>query len=81
MRELERLNQPLVATSANLSGLPTCASGIDVFGMMDGRVDLVLDGGPVQGSGATTIDLTEPTWRVIREGAIPEAEIARLLAG
>ena len=39
---MERLNQPVVSTSANLSGHPTCASGIEVFGVMDGRVDLVL---------------------------------------
>ncbi len=42
---LERLAQPLVSTSANISGQPTCSSGIEVFGAMDGRVDLVLDGG------------------------------------
>jgi L-threonylcarbamoyladenylate synthase len=76
---LSRLNQPLVATSANLSGQPTCASGIEVFGVMDGRVDLVLDGGLAHGTGATTIDITEPYWRVIKEGAVPEKEIAGVL--
>ena len=45
------LNQPLIATSANISGQPTCRSGIEVFGMMDGRVDLVLDGGTCAGAG------------------------------
>ena len=54
------LNQPLISTSANISGRPTCRSGIDVFGMMDGRVDLVLDGGMCTGAGATTVDITEP---------------------
>ena len=78
---LERLAQPLIATSANLSGMPTCTSGIEVFGMMDGRVDLVLDAGTVRGAGATTIDITEPYWRVIKEGAIPEKEIAEVLKG
>ena len=72
---LERLNQPLIATSANLSGKPTCASGIEVFGVMDGRVDLVLDGGMCVGEGATTIDITEPIWKIIREGAVSEREI------
>ena len=76
---LERLAQPLIATSANLSGMPTCTSGIEVFGMMDGRVDLVLDAGTVRGAGATTIDITEPYWRVIKEGAVPEKEIAEVL--
>lgn len=76
---IERTNQPLIATSANLSGQPTCASGIEVFGTMDGRLDLVLDGGLCPGPGATTVDITEPYWKVIREGAIPEKELAELL--
>ena len=78
---LERMAQPLISTSANLSGQPTCTSGIEVFGVMDGRVDLVLDGGPATGLGATTIDITEPYWRVIKEGAVAEKDIAEVLKG
>ncbi len=78
---LERLSQPLIATSANLSGQPTCTSGIEVFGVMDGRVDLVLDAGTVNGAGATTIDITEVDWRVIKEGAIDTREISEVLRG
>jgi len=73
------LNHPLISTSANISGSPTCRSGIEVFGMMDGRVDLVLDGGVCTGPGATTVDITEPMWKVIRAGAIEEKEIAECL--
>lgn len=76
---LERLGQPLIATSANLSGQPTCRSGIEVFGVMDGRVDLVLDGGLAAGSGSTTVDITEPCWQIIREGAIPAKDVAECL--
>ncbi len=76
---LDWLAQPLIATSANISGLPTCRSGIEVFGTMDGRVDLVLDGGACSGQGATTIDITEPYWKMIKEGAIEEREIAEIL--
>jgi L-threonylcarbamoyladenylate synthase len=78
---LDWLDQPLIATSANLSGQPTCRTGIQVFGTMDGRVDLVLDGGTCSGSGATTVDITEPYWKVIREGAVSEKEIADCLKG
>ena len=78
---LERLNQPLISTSANLSGSPTCTSGIEVFGAMDGRLDLVLDAGLVTGLGATTVDVTEPYWRVIKEGAVLEKDIAEVLRG
>jgi L-threonylcarbamoyladenylate synthase len=76
---LQRLQQPLIATSANISGQPTCTSGISVFGTMDGRLDLVLDGGTCPGLGPTTIDITEPYWRVIKEGAVPEKELAEVL--
>ena len=77
---LERLGQPLIATSANISGQPTCRSGIEAFGKMDGRIDLVLDGGLCAGQGSTTVDITEPAWKLIREGAIPGKDIAEALS-
>ncbi len=76
-----RMNQPVIATSANISGQPTLTSGIEVFATLDGRVDLVLDGGVCSGAGSSTVDITEPYWRMIREGAIPEKEIAESLKG
>ncbi len=76
---LRAMDQPLIATSANLSGQPTCRTGIDTFATMDGRIDLVLDGGPCSGPGNTTVDITEAYWRVIREGSISEKEIAECL--
>lgn len=78
---VEALGQPLIATSANISGSPTCRSGIETFAMMDGRVSLVLDGGLCFGEGSTTVDITEPYWRLIREGAVSEKEIAECLRG
>lgn len=78
---IERMGQPLVATSANRSGEPTLRSGIEVFGVMDGQLSLVLDGGHCNGRGATTVDITEPYWRVIREGDITEKDISEVLHG
>ncbi len=78
---IDWLGQPLIATSANVSGQPTCRSGIEVFGTMDGRVDLVLDGGACVGQGSTTIDITEPYWRLVREGSIAERDLAEFLKG
>jgi L-threonylcarbamoyladenylate synthase len=77
---IDVLGGPLISTSANISGHPTCKSGIEVFGMMDGRVDLVVDGGPCTGQGATTVDITDPMWKIIKAGAIDEKEIADCLA-
>jgi L-threonylcarbamoyladenylate synthase len=76
---IERVGHAVIATSANISGEPTCTSGIELFGVMDGRIDLVFDGGVCIGPGATTVDITEPYWRVIREGAITEKELAERL--
>lgn len=76
---VERLQSPIISTSANVSGLPTCRSGVEVLGGMDGRVDLVLDGGPLAAQGATTIDITEPEWKLIREGAISKDAIDECL--
>ena len=76
---VEQAGHALISTSANMSGQPTVQSGIDLFAIMDGRIDLVLDGGPCSGEGPTTVDITEPYWRVIKEGAISEREIAERL--
>ncbi|MBC8166097.1 MAG: Sua5/YciO/YrdC/YwlC family protein, partial [Bryobacteraceae bacterium] len=71
----------IISTSANISGQPTGRTGIDVFASMDGSIDLVLDGGLCSGEGATTVDITEPYWRVIKEGAVTEKELQERLKG
>jgi L-threonylcarbamoyladenylate synthase len=76
---VERVGHALISTSANMSGQPTCTSGIDLFATMDGRIDLVIDGGLCVGPGATTVDITEPYWRVIKEGSVSEREIGERL--
>jgi len=77
---IARLNQPIIATSANMTGYPTCRSGIELFGVMDGKVDLVLDGGICEGAGATTVDITGADWRIIKQGTITHAEIDDVLS-
>jgi L-threonylcarbamoyladenylate synthase len=76
---IDKIGHAVIATSANISGSPTVPSGIELFALMDGRVDLVLDGGLCTGEGPTTVDITEPYWRVIKEGAVSEREIAERL--
>ncbi len=78
---LEVLGQPVIGTSANLSGQPTARTGIEVFAALDGSVDLVLDAGLCAGEGSTTVDITEPYWRVIKEGAVSEKDLQACLKG
>ena len=79
-RLVETLGTPLIATSANVSGRPTCRSGFEVLGTMDGRIRLILDGGVIDGAAATTVDITPVHWRLIKEGAVPRGEIDACLA-
>ncbi len=76
---IEKMGHAVIATSANKSGKPTINSGLDLFAQMDGHIDLVLEGGMCNGPGSTTVDITEPYWKVIKEGAISEKEIAERL--
>jgi len=76
---VEKIGHALIATSANRSGEPTLSSGIELFAQMDGQLNLVLDGGLCTGPGSTTVDITEPYWRVIKEGAVSEKDIAERL--
>ena len=76
---VDKIGHALIATSANKSGKPTINSGIELFAEMDGHIDLVLEGGLCTGPGSTTVDITEPYWKVIKEGAITEKEIAERL--
>ena len=76
---IDKIGHALIATSANKSGKPTVNSGIELFAQMDGHIDLVLEGGLCNGPGSTTVDITEPYWKVIKEGAITEKEIAERL--
>jgi L-threonylcarbamoyladenylate synthase len=76
---LARFGMPLIATSANVSGHPTCASATEVLAVLGNHLSLILDSPIPDQQIATTVDLTVPTWRLIREGAISEEELKEFL--
>ena len=70
------LGAPLAATSANLSGHKSPVTAQDVLNDLDGRIDVLLDGGPCPGGLESTIlDLTGPELAFLREGAISRQQI------
>ena len=74
---------PITATSANLSGASECTSAEQVREQLEGRINIIVDGGASPRDVASTIiDLTDEAtrWRVIREGAIPSDEISKFFA-
>jgi len=71
---------PVVAPSANLSGgfAPTCAE--DVLKDLDGKIDILLDAGPTTvGIESTVVDMTVSPPAILREGAIKDEAIFKVI--
>lgn len=76
--QLLRACGPLATTSANLSGQVNPLSAADVEAQLGGRIALILDGGPIPGGiPSTVVDCTSPDVKILRQGAISEAEIRK----
>ena len=78
-RELIRAaGKPLAAPSANTSGKRSSVSAREVLEDLDGKIDMVIDGGtcPV-GVASTVVDMTGETPVILREGVITAEMIAR----
>lgn len=74
-------DRPLTGPSANPSGAPPPQTAAAVAAALGERVDLILDGGAAKSAMASTIiDLSGPTLRCVRVGAISEPDIA-IVAG
>jgi L-threonylcarbamoyladenylate synthase len=79
---IAELGVPLTGTSANLSGSPTCASGLEVFTQLGDRLPLILDAGDTNGSlPSTIVELRGDHWCIGREGAVPLEQIREALEG
>ena len=71
---------PIPTTSANVSGVPEARDAAGIVEQLGDAVALVLDGGPAHGGPASTVvDCTVDPPRILRIGAIPVAEVERVL--
>jgi len=71
---LRAFGAPVVCTSGNLTGRRAPMSAQDVLEDLDGRIDLVLDGGETADrTPSTVLDLTTRPARLLREGKIGRA--------
>lgn len=79
---IEEANTPIAAPSANLSGRPSPTDSKSVFNDMNGKIDLILDGGGLTDIGieSTVIDVTNPEKIfLLRPGAMPVENIEKFL--
>ena len=71
-RDLLRRTGPLAVSSANRSGRAAATTAAQAVEQLGSHAAVVLDGGPRQGSAASTIvDCTRPVPHVLRVGALP----------
>ena len=79
---IRQLGAPILSTSANLAGAPTCDSAAAVADAFAGRgVALVVDGGRLVGRPSTILRWTEEHgWTELRSGPVSFSDIERVLA-
>jgi L-threonylcarbamoyladenylate synthase len=72
---------PLAVSSANAHGEVPCRSAAEVLDALGNRdeFDGVVDDGERAGEVSTVVDLSSVPWRLVREGSISSAVIARIL--
>lgn len=71
---------PVVAPSANISGRRPPTSAKEVLRDLDGKMDMVLDGGRTKiGVESTVVDLSGRGFKILRKGAISEEEIRKVI--
>jgi L-threonylcarbamoyladenylate synthase len=71
---------PLAATSANVSGHPEALNALEVAEELNGKIDLIIDGG--QSSSilpSTVVDCSGPEIKILREGLIKSEMIVNFL--
>ncbi len=71
---------PLAAPSANISGKPSTTTAEHVLHDHNGKIELIVDGGPCRvGVESTIVDLTEGRPRLLRPGGITPEQLMEVL--
>lgn len=80
-RDIIRLaGVPIAAPSANISGKPSTTTAEHVRHDHNGRIDMIVDGGPCRvGVESTIVDLTEGRPRLLRPGGITPEQLLAVL--
>ncbi|MCI9147015.1 MAG: threonylcarbamoyl-AMP synthase [Hungatella sp.] len=79
-RLIELSQVPVAAPSANTSGRPSPTAAEHVYQDMDGRIEIIVDGGPVGiGVESTIVDVTEEIPMLLRPGAVTLEMLCRIV--
>jgi L-threonylcarbamoyladenylate synthase len=73
---IQRLGNPIIGTSANISGQPAALTAEEVGQQLGGKIDFVINGGKCPGGKeSTVVDITREAPIILRQGIIPSHEI------
>jgi L-threonylcarbamoyladenylate synthase len=73
---IQRLGNPIIGTSANISGQPSALTAEEVEQQLGGKIDFVINGGKCPGGKeSTVVDVTREPPVILRQGIIPSHEI------
>ncbi len=79
---IEAFGSPITGTSANRSGQPGARSAIDALHQLGESIDIVIDGGELEDSPASTVlDVSGDQPVLLREGPITYEMLIRFFAG
>ncbi len=65
---VKELENPIITTSANISGEPVFSDPSEIAKEISDKVDLIIDGGILDGDASTVVDLTGEEAVVLRKG-------------
>ena len=75
-RELLRVAGPMAVTSANISGQASPSTAEEVLAQLNGRIDLIIDGGRTPGGiPSTLVDCSADEIKILRAGPITMADL------
>jgi len=73
---IQHLGNPIIGTSANISGQPAALTAEEVGQQLGGKIDFIINGGKCPGSKeSTVVDVTREPPIILRQGIIPSDEI------
>ncbi len=73
---IQRLGNPIIGTSANISGQPPALTADEVGQQLGGKIDFIINGGKCPGGKeSTVVDVTHESPIILRQGTMPSHEI------
>ncbi len=77
---IKALGHPIAAPSANLSGRPSGTAAGHVLQDFAGKIEMIIDGGPVTvGVESTVLDLSRKPPTILRPGAVTQEDLTPIL--